>query len=82
MKPNKAEINKASKAIASAQNLHRFCASFLATAAEGFKHPILFANEEAQDWVFRRGTSWPGPTSPSRRAPPVPSSRGRLSPTT
>ena len=63
MKPNKAEINKASKAIASAQNMHRFCASFLATAAEGFKHPILFANEEAQDWVFRTGTSWPGPTS-------------------
>ena len=63
MKPNTAEINKASKAIASAQNLHRFCASFIATAAEGFKHPILFANEEAQDWVFRTGTSWPGPTS-------------------
>jgi hypothetical protein len=63
MKPHKAEINKASKAIASAQNMQRFCASFLATAAEGFKHPILFANEEAQDWVFRSGTAWPGPTS-------------------
>jgi uncharacterized protein DUF839 len=62
MKPNTVEINKASKAIASSQNLHRFCANFLATAAEGFKHPILFANEEAQDWVFRTGTSWPGPT--------------------
>jgi Alkaline phosphatase PhoX len=63
MNQHKTEINKASKAISSVQNLHRFCASFLATAAEGFKHPILFANEEAQDWVFRTGTSWPGPTS-------------------
>jgi hypothetical protein len=63
MKQHKVEINKASKAISSAQNMHRFCASFLATAAEGFKHPILFANEEAQDWVFRTGTSWPGPLS-------------------
>jgi hypothetical protein len=57
------KINSASKAIASVQNFHRFCANFLATAAEGFKRPILFANEEAQDWVFRTGTSWPGPTS-------------------
>jgi hypothetical protein len=62
MKPKKAEINKASKAISTVQNFHRFCANFIATAAEGFKHPILFANEEAQDWVFRTGTSWPGPT--------------------
>ena len=62
MNQHKTEINKASKAISSVQNYAPLCANFLATAAEGFKHPILFANEEAQDWVFRTGTSWPGPT--------------------
>ena len=63
MNQHKTEINKASKAIASLENFHRFCSNFLATAAEGFKQPILFTNEEAQDWVFRTGTAWPGPTS-------------------
>ncbi|HJS50125.1 MAG TPA: alkaline phosphatase PhoX [Gaiellaceae bacterium] len=48
--------------ISSNENFHRFCSSYLATAKEGFERPIYFANEEAQDWVNRRGTSWPGPT--------------------
>ncbi len=56
-------INSASKAIATAENFQRFCSSFLASAAEGFEKPILFTNEEAQDWVYRSGTAWPGPTS-------------------
>jgi Alkaline phosphatase PhoX len=60
---HKIEINKASKAIASLENYQRFCSNYLATAIEGFKQPILFTNEEAQDWVFRSGTAWPGPTS-------------------
>jgi hypothetical protein len=60
---HKIEINKASKAISSLENYQRFCSNFLATAIEGFKQPILFTNEEAQDWVFRSGTAWPGPTS-------------------
>ncbi len=59
---HKIEINKASKAIASLENYQRFCSNYLATAIEGFKQPILFTNEEAQDWVFRSGTAWPGPT--------------------
>ena len=57
------EISDASKAIASLENYQRFCSNYLATAIEGFKQPILFTNEEAQDWVFRSGTAWPGPTS-------------------
>ena len=60
---HKVEINQASKAIASVENYQRFCSNYLATAIEGFKKPILFTNEEAQDWVFRSGTAWPGPTS-------------------
>jgi uncharacterized protein DUF839 len=60
---HKIEINTASKAIASLENYQRFCSNFLASAIEGFKQPILFTNEEAQDWVFRSGTAWPGPTS-------------------
>jgi hypothetical protein len=60
---HKVEINEASKAIASLENYQRFCSNYLATAIEGFKQPILFTNEEAQDWVFRSGTAWPGPTS-------------------
>ncbi len=51
-----------SMAIKSIENWQRFCSNFLATAVEGFDRPILFANEEAQDWVYRSGTAWPGPT--------------------
>ena len=60
---HKIEINKASKTISTLENYQRFCSNFLASAIEGFKQPILFTNEEAQDWVFRSGTAWPGPTS-------------------
>ena len=63
MKDHKVEINKASKAIASLENYQRFCSNYLATAVEGFKQPVLFTNEEAQDWVNRSGTAWPGPAS-------------------
>ena len=59
---HKIEINSASKAIASIENFQRFCSNFLATALEGFDRDILFTNEEAQDWVFRSGTAWPGPS--------------------
>ncbi len=59
---HKVTINSASKAIAGLENYQRFCSNYLATAVEGFKKPILFTNEEAQDWVFRSGTAWPGPT--------------------
>ncbi len=55
-------VNHASKAIQGLQNFQRFCSNYLATAVEGFEKPILFTNEEAQDWVFRSGTAWPGPT--------------------
>jgi hypothetical protein len=48
-------------AIASDANYQRFCTNFMATEKEGFDRPILFANEEAQDWVFRTGNAWPGP---------------------
>jgi len=57
----KVEINSASKAIKGLENYQRFCSNYLATATEGFSRPILFTNEEAQDWVFRSGTAWPGP---------------------
>ncbi|MGH3018112.1 MAG: alkaline phosphatase PhoX [Gaiellaceae bacterium] len=55
-------ITHASKAIASLENYQRFCSNFLATAVEGFDRDILLTNEEAQDWVYRTGTAWPGPT--------------------
>jgi Bacterial protein of unknown function (DUF839) len=48
--------------IRSAENFQRFCSNFLATWREGFDRPTLFTNEEAQDWVFRSGTAWPGPS--------------------
>jgi hypothetical protein len=57
----KVEVNSASKAITGLENYQRFCSNYLATAIEGFSRPILFTNEEAQDWVFRSGTAWPGP---------------------
>ncbi|HXG76222.1 MAG TPA: hypothetical protein VNJ53_06605 [Gaiellaceae bacterium] len=56
-----AGILSAKKAIPSSANYQRFCTNYMATEAEGFDRPILFANEEAQDWVFRTGTAWPGP---------------------
>jgi len=55
-------ITHASMAIKSLENYQRFCSNYLATAVEGFDRDILFTNEEAQDWVYRTGTAWPGPT--------------------
>jgi hypothetical protein len=49
-------------AIKGLENYQRFCSNYLATAVEGFDFPILFTNEEAQDWVYRHHTAWPGPT--------------------
>lgn len=54
-------VLSAKKVIPSAANYQRFCTNYMATKAEGFDRPVLFANEEAQDWVFRTGTAWPGP---------------------
>ena len=54
-----------SYAIKSEQNYHRFCSNTLVGAAEGFQRPLLLTNEEATDWVFRTGTSWPAPTAPT-----------------
>ena len=62
LQPAQQGITHASKAIASLENYQRFCSNYLATAVEGFDRDILFTNEEAQDWVFRSGTAWPGPT--------------------
>jgi hypothetical protein len=59
---NSGKLLSAKYLIDSDENFHRFCSSYLATAREGFERPIYFANEEAQDWVFRSGTSWPGPS--------------------
>jgi hypothetical protein len=55
-------ILQGSMAITSAENFQRFCSNYLPTRREGFDRPILLTNEEAQDWVFRTGTAWPGPT--------------------
>jgi hypothetical protein len=56
-----AGILSAKYAVASEANYQRFCTSYLATEREGFDRPVYFANEEAQDWVFRTGNAWPGP---------------------
>jgi hypothetical protein len=45
--------------ITSAENFQRFCSNYLATAKEGFDRDLLFTNEEATDFVFRTGQSWP-----------------------
>jgi hypothetical protein len=45
--------------IKSEQNFHRFCSNFIASHKHGFERPLLFANEEATDFVNRTGTSWP-----------------------
>ena len=71
---HKKEINSASMAIEGLENYQRFCSNYLATAVEGFDRDILFTNEEAQDWVYRSGTAWPGPTFIP--TPPNPASAG------
>ena len=47
-------------AITSGENFQRFCSNYLATEREGFDRPLLFTNEEAQDWVRRSGVAWDG----------------------
>lgn len=47
--------------IPSSAGYQRFCSNYLATAKEGFDRDILFTNEEAIDYVFRREDSWPPP---------------------
>lgn len=54
-------VLSAKYAISSSSNFQRFCSSYLAADEQGFDQPIYFANEEAQDWVFRSGTAFPGP---------------------
>ena len=64
LNPDTGGIHEASMAITSGSNYQRFCSNYLATQAEGFSRPTLFANEEAQDWVFRSGTAWTSPIAP------------------
>ena len=47
--------------IPSSAGYQRFCSNYLATAKEGFDRDILFTNEEAIDYVFRKEDSWPPP---------------------
>jgi hypothetical protein len=47
--------------IRSEQNYQRFCSNFLVGREHGFSRQLIFANEEATDWVFRTGTAWPAP---------------------
>ncbi len=56
-----AGVLSAKYAIASGSNYQRFCSSYMGTEQEGFDRPVYFANEEAQDWVFRSGTAFRGP---------------------
>ncbi|MBA2263330.1 MAG: hypothetical protein H0W10_01535, partial [Chloroflexi bacterium] len=56
-------ILSGSDAIPSSANYQRFCANFLAGAAEGFDRQILFTNEEATDFVNRTGLAWPAATT-------------------
>ena len=46
-------------AISSSAGYQRFCSNYLATEKEGFDREILFANEEAIDYVLREQDSWP-----------------------
>ena len=56
-----AGVLNGSFAIESSAGYQRFCSNYLATAKEGFDREILFTNEEAIDYVFRREDSWPPP---------------------
>ena len=50
--------------IPSEADFHRFCSNFLVSRKHGFERPLIFANEEATDFVNRTGTSWPpGPNA-------------------
>jgi len=54
-----AGVLNGSFAIDSSSGYQRFCSNYLATSKEGFDREILFANEEAIDYVYRQGASWP-----------------------
>jgi hypothetical protein len=56
-----AGVLNGSFAIRSSAGYQRFCSNYLATEKEGFDREILFTNEEAIDYVFRREDSWPPP---------------------
>ncbi|MEO5887671.1 MAG: hypothetical protein ABIQ77_08410, partial [Anaerolineales bacterium] len=58
---NSAGVLNGSFAISSSSGYQRFCSNYLATSKEGFDREILFTNEEAIDYVFRREASWPPP---------------------
>lgn len=45
--------------ITSDANYQRFCSSFFAGEAEGFERPLLFLNEETDEFVNRTGIAWP-----------------------
>jgi hypothetical protein len=64
LNPETAGVLQGEMVITSGSNYQRFCSSYLATRAEGFSRPTYFANEEAQDWVFRTGTAWTSPIAP------------------
>ena len=54
-----AGVLNGSFAIDSSSGYQRFCSNYLATSKEGFDRDILFANEEAIDYVYRQTASWP-----------------------
>ena len=54
-----AGVLNGSFAISSSSGYQRFCSNYLATSKEGFDRDILFANEEAIDYVYRQEASWP-----------------------
>jgi hypothetical protein len=58
---NSAGVLNGSFAISSSSGYQRFCSNYLATSKEGFDRDILFTNEEAIDYVFRKEASWPPP---------------------
>ncbi len=52
--------------IESEQNYQRFCSNTIVGRREGFRRPLLFANEEATDLVNRTGTAWPAGATPEQ----------------
>jgi len=59
LQQSNAAVMSAKLAIKDSGNFHRFCSSFIATKAHGFKHDMLLTNEEGTDWVMRNGMQWP-----------------------
>lgn len=56
-------------AIDSSSNYQRFCSSSIAGAESGFGHPILFANEEATDFISPPpAPAWPADPANQRQA--------------